>query len=364
MILEDDATIQQEYSENIDAVVSGAVEHGVDLVYLAYQNDGRNREPVDDIFLACNYTYWTVGYMISYDAAQKLAQNEEFYRMNIIPSDEYLPIVIGAFDKKARSSHDNKNNSVCEMDVNDDQLSGSAAMGADMLLDPRYPEVRLTCLTVQKPIIMPLFDPSQVSDTEHSELVTESEPAIIDDKQLLVITVATDGAEHFGYQTLARSLQYFAYNFVTLGLDKEWAGGSDFPSTGGGMKLHLMRDYLEKIDKGQMILFVDGYDTVIQLGPNELLERFKQFEADIVFGAELACWPSDELCTQYSKYYLTDTSKFKFLNSGTYMGSKSLKSGGCCVCSLLHIVVISSFLLFPLYRCWKHPCTFTKLQFK
>ena len=89
------------------------------------------------------------------------------------------------------------------------------------------------------------------------------------------------------------------------------------------MKLHLMREYLSQIDGEQIILFVDGYDTAAQLGPDVLLQRFAQIDADVVFGAELACWPSQELCNKYTAYMST-TSTFRFLNSGTYMGSKYL----------------------------------------
>ena len=320
IILEDDAEFQRldndvDFAGRLDEIVRGAVEQqqenglGVDFVYLTHKKDHGSRQPVNELFKTCSYTYWTIGYMISYDAAQKLAQNEEHYRMNIIPSDEYLPIVTGAFDGYNEHNCDTE---VCRAD-----LKAS--------LDPRYSELRLTCLTAKEPLIMPRI--GQVSDTELSEIVIDesssaSEALLSAGNQLLVLTVATDGG-HFGYQTLARTLNFFGYTFQTLGLELEWTGGDVIRTTGGGMKLHLMREYLSQIDGEQIILFVDGYDTAAQLGPDVLLQRFAQIDADVVFGAELACWPSQELCNKYTEY-LTTTSTFRFLNSGTYMGSTYL----------------------------------------
>ena len=38
-----------------------------------------------------------------------------------------------------------------------------------------------------------------------------------------------------------------------------------------------------------------SYDVIVTLGPDEVLEKFRTFNARVVFGAEDFCWPDIKL---------------------------------------------------------------------
>ena len=59
----------------------------------------------------------------------------------------------------------------------------------------------------------------------------------------------------------------------------------------GGHKVHYLRSTLRNVDDFDIVMFVDGYDVIINDNQEELVKRFKQFGADVVFSAELI-WPT------------------------------------------------------------------------
>lgn len=104
-----------------------------------------------------------------------------------------------------------------------------------------------------------------------------------------------------------------------MGLGEPWKGGDDIRNKpGGGYKINLFKKALEeyKNDKDRIILFTDAYDVVFLGSLDEIVKRFKQTNARILFGAEGYCWPKEEL---KSKYPEVKKGK-RYLNSGLYMG--------------------------------------------
>ena len=66
-----------------------------------------------------------------------------------------------------------------------------------------------------------------------------------------------------------------------------------------------------------VICFVDGYDVVQKRTDLEVfVERFKEFGADLVFGAETHCWPSPWMAHLFGP----SPAKYRFPNCGTYVG--------------------------------------------
>jgi GR25 family glycosyltransferase involved in LPS biosynthesis len=98
-----------------------------------------------------------------------------------------------------------------------------------------------------------------------------------------------------------------------------WNGGS-MKSTGGGQKVNLLYDHLlelKKQDKGNFIvLFVDGFDVIINDTEKELLQKFNDMKVNIVFAAEKNCWPDQSL----AKYFESYGNDNRFLNSGCIIG--------------------------------------------
>lgn len=85
-----------------------------------------------------------------------------------------------------------------------------------------------------------------------------------------------------------------------LGMGQEWLGG-DMNYAGGGYKVNLLKKELEehKDKPNLVILFTDAYDVIFTGDDKEILAKFNEFDAKIVFGAEGFCWPKESLAEKY-----------------------------------------------------------------
>ena len=144
--------------------------------------------------------------------------------------------------------------------------------------------------------------------------------------------MATD-SNHFGYQSLRRSAGFLGHTLINLGEGTVWGGYNT--------KLILMKEALEKVRDDRLVMFVDGYDTLLQRGPEETVARFEalvedfqqehyggeiddvEYSEPVIFGAEYLCWPVDEVCEQYEEG-TAYAGRNRYLNSGTYIGRAGL----------------------------------------
>jgi hypothetical protein len=101
-------------------------------------------------------------------------------------------------------------------------------------------------------------------------------------------------------------IKYIREPFINLGL------GKPFKDTFS--KLEALRECDFTVD--EIICFVDGYD-VMQFGDlDEIETKFKMFNADLVVGSEIFCWPSPWMAHLFPEV----PTKYRFPNSGMYMG--------------------------------------------
>ncbi|XP_044301321.1 procollagen-lysine,2-oxoglutarate 5-dioxygenase 1 [Varanus komodoensis] len=133
---------------------------------------------------------------------------------------------------------------------------------------------------------------------------------------LLVFTVATKETE--GFRRFQRSAQFFNYTLKVLGSGQEWHGGDDEKSAGGGQKIRLLKSALEEYadEEDLVILFTDSYDVIFASRPAELLKKFRQAKAKIVFSSETFIYPDRRL---EAKYPQVQEGK-RFLGSGGFVG--------------------------------------------
>ena len=124
------------------------------------------------------------------------------------------------------------------------------------------------------------------------------------DGKFLVITVATQ--ETSGFKRFQRSTKINNIPVKVLGMGDEWKGGDMENGVGGGQKVHLLKEELEKHkdDKDKIIMFTDAYDVLFNAGPEMILEKFKAFDARVLFSAEGFCWPDKQLASKYALTYL------------------------------------------------------------
>ena len=102
-----------------------------------------------------------------------------------------------------------------------------------------------------------------------------------------------------------------------LGMGEEWKGG-DMNHPGGGYKINLLKEELanHKDKKNLIVMFTDSYDVILTAGKDEIVKKFKSFEANVMFGAEDFCWPDQSLKEKYPKV----ERGYRFLNSGGFIG--------------------------------------------
>ena len=66
-----------------------------------------------------------------------------------------------------------------------------------------------------------------------------------------------------------------------------------------------------------IICFIDAYDVLINQNLEYLLENFNYYKCNLLIGAELNCYPD-----KYKEKYPIIESKYKYVNSGGYIGYK------------------------------------------
>lgn len=99
--------------------------------------------------------------------------------------------------------------------------------------------------------------------------------------------------------------------FINLGLGKRYVDTFS--------KFEALREWLRRGDlkDSDVVCFVDGYDVVQRRTDlEEFVTKFKEFGADLVFGAETNCWPSPWMAHLFGP----SPTKYKYPNCGTYVG--------------------------------------------
>ena len=107
--------------------------------------------------------------------------------------------------------------------------------------------------------------------------------------------------------------------------------GEKFPSVqighekGFGYKIILLRMHLDFLPENDHVLFTDAHDVRITGTHEDILARYWDLGADIVFAAERNCWPVKALEQRYTTTNFPDI-RYKYLNSGAFIGTvKALK---------------------------------------
>lgn len=99
--------------------------------------------------------------------------------------------------------------------------------------------------------------------------------------------------------------------YVNLGLGKRYIDTFS--------KFEALREWLRgsNLADSDLICFVDGYDVVQKrMDLDNFVSKFKEFDADLVFGAETYCWPSPWMAHLFGP----SPTKYKYPNCGTYIG--------------------------------------------
>ena len=258
LVLEDDARLTDDFNfEEIDQLSDT-----YDFLYLGWK-EMEESLPLSGKLVQPVYPYWTLGYVITPNAAKILVN--EVARKNIIPVDEYLPKKMP--ELKVAGYSENVVNPVSRYELTSDVL------GKD-----RY-------------------------------------DYFIDFKTHLC-TVSTDPAKGHKLQQSANHHDWYLNN---LGNGVKWEGGT-MEGQGGGHKINLVKEYIKNLDDSEVIVFLDGYDTFLSDSIDEILYRYKEWNQEIVFSSERICWPDELIAPELKALNTNQNTPFQYLNSGMYIG--------------------------------------------
>ena len=167
---------------------------------------------------------------------------------NIIPADEYLPMMLGTSP-----------------------------------LADQYPEFN-DVTQIKRPAFKEnVFHPHN-RETEIGRTDTENRNRFKEWRDFRLLTVATESKKA---EQLIESCKRHDLHLELLGVGEKWQGGVMADGPGGGHKVpHYQEVDCVMLMTHDIVMFVDGYDVVINDTQDELVNRFKQFGADVVFGAD------------------------------------------------------------------------------
>lgn len=127
---------------------------------------------------------------------------------------------------------------------------------------------------------------------------------------MTIITVATDLNNFFLKNFLIPSCQYFKYDLKIINPIEKWDSHR--------MKDTYLISYLEGLDKEEVVMFSDAYDTLVLNDFQYALKFYEESKASILFSAEINCWPEKSFSPIYE--IITPKEKVMFLNSGGFIG--------------------------------------------
>jgi len=106
-----------------------------------------------------------------------------------------------------------------------------------------------------------------------------------------------------------KKIAYLRTPYINLGLGKRYVDTFS--------KFEALREWMKDRKDSDIVCFVDGYDVVQKRTDlDNFVSKFKEFKADLVFGAETYCWPSPWMAHMFGP----SETKYKYPNCGTYVG--------------------------------------------
>jgi hypothetical protein len=116
--------------------------------------------------------------------------------------------------------------------------------------------------------------------------------------------------ENYHLRRLLASAAHWGIGVTVLGLGKPWQGFLQ--------KLRALRAFLSRLPQERLCLCTDGYDVIYLQPAAVIVERYRRFDAPVVFAAE-RCFhaPGDEALQER---YPASPTPYRYLNAGAFIG--------------------------------------------
>lgn len=125
---------------------------------------------------------------------------------------------------------------------------------------------------------------------------------------LHIFTYGAGNISRFEYLKVSADIYNLPIMYIT---QSEWNGFFD--------KITNMLNAIKALPDNDIVCFVDGFDVLAVGGEEEIKRKFIDYDCDILFGAELNCWPGEFLASFPD---VGIKNGYKYLNSGGFIGYK------------------------------------------
>lgn len=128
---------------------------------------------------------------------------------------------------------------------------------------------------------------------------------------MIIITYVTHSDGYF--PVLKNQCEKLKLNLITLGFGKKWIGFYN--------RFIVIYDYIKKLDENEIIIIIDGFDTIPMENESQILLKYKSFNKPVVWGIE-----NDNstlvrtICLFLYKNFLFGNVDGLMVNGGSYMG--------------------------------------------
>lgn len=124
-----------------------------------------------------------------------------------------------------------------------------------------------------------------------------------------VFTIASDASK---VARLLKTATWSGLHIEVIQLPR-WRGFTD--------KIYAMKEVLEFIPEEDVVCFIDAYDVLCFTHANEILEKFRSYQCNLVLSSELNCFPVENQERYQPLLGIgTSKSKYQYVNSGGYIG--------------------------------------------
>ena len=127
---------------------------------------------------------------------------------------------------------------------------------------------------------------------------------------MIVVTVCNIAEP--GLMRLHKSVKAHGMRLEVLGMHRLYFGVAD--------KFVYLLEYLKNGCDDEFVMFLDAFDTVVVAHEDEIVQKYCEFEAQIVSSAEIPCWPDAH---RKVEFVYTIGERYPFNNSGAYIARVS-----------------------------------------
>ena len=120
------------------------------------------------------------------------------------------------------------------------------------------------------------------------------------------------------FDKLIEKLKYFNYDYDLIEVEYKSDRYGPLPAPGSLFEFKIKELYkiLGNYDENETILYVDSFDVYPMSGPDEVYQKYKSFDTDLVFSYETNCWPN---LLNIDRFYV----KKDYINTGVFIGTNA-----------------------------------------